>query len=161
MRERNRILIIWITLFIGLCLQIIPWSPEYNIFKPHLLLLIFAYWLIALPHRVGIGTAFVFGALIDLCTGSILGSHAFIYSCIAYLLVFKFQLIRNLALWQQSFIIFGVSVCYNLLVFLLQVSIYHTITISPLILLSSCIDGLLWIVIYLFLRLIRRNFAIN
>jgi rod shape-determining protein MreD len=161
MRERNRILIIWITLFIGLCLQIIPWPPEYNIFKPHLLLLIFAYWLIALPHRVGIGTAFVFGALIDLCTGSILGSHAFIYSCIAYLLVFKFQLIRNLALWQQSFIIFGVSVCYNLLVFLLQVSIYHTITISPLILLSSCIDGLLWIVIYLFLRLIRRNFAIN
>jgi rod shape-determining protein MreD len=161
MRERNRILIIWITLFIGLCLQIIPWLPEYNIFKPHLLLLIFAYWLIALPHRVGIGTAFVFGALIDLCTGSILGSHAFIYSCIAYLLVFKFQLIRNLALWQQSFIIFGVSVCYNLLVFLLQVSIYHTITISPLILLSSCIDGLLWIVIYLFLRLIRRNFAIN
>ncbi|MCO6544332.1 MAG: rod shape-determining protein MreD [Gilliamella sp.] len=161
MRARNRIIIIWMTLLIGLCLQIIPWSESYNIFKPHILILIFAYWLIALPHRVGIGTAFVFGAIMDLCTGSILGTHALIYSFIAYLLVFKFQLILNLALWQQSFIIFGVSVCYNLLVFLLQVSIYHTITISPLILISSCIDGLLWIVIYPFLRLIRQSFAIN
>ncbi|MWP48611.1 MULTISPECIES: rod shape-determining protein MreD [unclassified Gilliamella] len=160
MKARNRIFIIWITLLIGLCLQIIPWS-SYSIFKPHMLMLILVYWLIALPHRVGIGTAFVFGALIDLCTGSILGIHAFIYSFIAYLLVFKFQLIRNLALWQQSFVIFAVSVCYNLLVFLFQVSIYHTITISPLILLSSCIDGFLWIVIYLFLRLVRRSFAIN
>ncbi|MCO6552451.1 MAG: rod shape-determining protein MreD [Gilliamella sp.] len=161
MRGRNRIIIIWITLLIGLCLQIIPWSPSYSIFKPHILILIFAYWLIALPHRVGIGTAFVFGTIMDLCTGSILGVHAFIYSFIAYLFIFKFQLIRNLALWQQSFIIFGISVCYNLLVFLFQVSIYHTITISPLIFISSCVDGLLWVVIYLFLRLIRRSFAIN
>ncbi|OCG46531.1 rod shape-determining protein MreD [Gilliamella sp. Choc5-1] len=160
MRARNRIFIIWITLFIGLCLQTIPWS-SYSIFKPHILMLILAYWLIALPHRVGIGTAFVFGALNDLCTGSISGIHAFIYSFIAYLLVFKFQLIRNLALWQQSFIIFGISICYNLLVFLFQVCIYHTITISPLIFISSCIDSLLWIGIYLFLRLIRRSFAIN
>ncbi|SCB72439.1 rod shape-determining protein MreD [Gilliamella intestini] len=161
MMDRNRIMIIWITLLIGLCLQIIPWSPSYSIFKPHILILIFSYWLIALPHRVGIGTAFVFGIIMDLCTGSILGIHAFIYSFIAYLLVFKFQLIRNLALWQQSFIIFGVSVCYNLLVFLFQICIYHTITISSLIFISSCIDGLLWIAIYLFLRLIRRSFAID
>ncbi|WP_085247370.1 rod shape-determining protein MreD [Gilliamella mensalis] len=161
MRDRNRILIIWMTLLIGLCLQIIPWSSSYNIFKPHLLILILAYWLIALPHRVGIGTAFVFGVMMDLSSGSILGIHAFIYSFIAYLIVFNFQLIRNLALWQQSFIILGISICYNLLVFLFQVSIYHTITISPLILLSSFIDGLLWIAIYLFLRLIRRSFAID
>ena len=163
MRGSNRIslLVIWLTLLIGLCVQIIPWSPEYNIFKPHLLMLIMAYWLIALPHRIGMGVAFLLGIVLDLFSGSLLGVHAFIVSCVAYLLIFKFQLIRNLALWQQSIIIFAVSLCYNLLVFLFQVSIYHTITISPLILVSSLIDGLLWIVIYLSLRLIRRNFAVN
>ncbi len=163
MRGSNRIsvLVIWLTLLIGLCVQIIPWSPEYNIFKPHLLMLIMAYWLIALPHRIGMGVAFLLGIVLDLFSGSLLGVHAFIFSCVAYLLIFKFQLIRNLALWQQSIIIFAVSLCYNLLVFLFQVSIYHTITISPLILVSSLIDGLLWIVIYLSLRLIRRNFAVN
>ena len=163
MRGSNRIslLVIWLTLLIGLCVQIIPWSPEYNIFKPHLLMLIMAYWLIALPHRIGMGVAFLLGIVLDLFSGSLLGVHAFIFSCVAYLLIFKFQLIRNLALWQQSIIIFAVSLCYNLLVFLFQVSIYHTVTISPLILVSSLIDGLLWIVIYLSLRLIRRNLAVN
>lgn len=163
MRGNNRIsiLVIWLTLLIGLCVQIIRWSPEYNMFKPHLLMLIMAYWLIALPHRIGMGMAFLLGIILDLFSGSLLGIHAFIFSCVAYLLMFKFQLIRNLALWQQSIIIFAVSLCYNILVFLFQVSIYHTITISPLILVSSFVDGVLWIVIYLFLRLIRRNFAIN
>ncbi|OTQ75325.1 MULTISPECIES: rod shape-determining protein MreD [unclassified Gilliamella] len=159
--NRTSIVVIWLTLLIGLCIQIIPWSTEYNIFKPHLLMLIMAYWLIALPHRIGMGMAFLLGIVLDLFSGSLLGIHAFILSCIAYLLMFKFQLIRNLALWQQSIIIFAVSLCYNSLVFLFQVSIYHTITISPLILVSSIVDGILWIVIYLFLRLIRRSFAIN
>ena len=159
--NRISIVVIWLTLLIGLCIQIIPWSTEYNIFKPHLLMLIMAYWLIALPHRIGMGMAFLLGIVLDLFSGSLLGIHAFILSCIAYLLMFKFQLIRNLALWQQSIIIFAVSLCYNSLVFLFQVSIYHTITISPLILVSSFVDGILLIVIYLFLRLIRRSFAIN
>lgn len=161
MKNPRGILVIWITLFLGLCLQIIPWTPSYNIYKPHVLMLFLAYWLIALPHRVGIGTAFVLGIIMDLFSGTIIGIHAFIFSIIAYLLIFKYQLIRNLALWQQCFIIFGISICYNLLMFLFQVSIYHTITMSPLILLSSLVDGVLWIVIYLFLRLVRRSFAIN
>lgn len=161
MRGRNRIFVIWITLLVGLCLQIIPWSPDYYMFKPHWLILILAYWLIALPHRVGIGTSFIFGIILDLCSGSILGVHAFIFSIIAYLLVFKCQLVRNLALWHQSFIILGVSICYNALVFIFQVIIYHTITMSPLILLSSCVDGFLWIFMYLLLRLIRRSCAID
>jgi rod shape-determining protein MreD len=163
MRGNNRIsiLIIWLILLIGLCLQIIPWLPEYDSFKPHLLMLIMAYWLIALPHRVGVGTAFLLGIILDLFSGSLLGIHAFMFSCVAYLLLFKYQLIRNLALWQQSIIIFFISLFYNLLLFLFQISIYHTITISPLILASSVVDGVLWIVIYLFLRLMRRNFAIN
>lgn len=161
MKNPRGILVIWITLFLGLCLQIIPWTPSYNIYKPHVLMLFLAYWLIALPHRVGIGTAFILGIIMDLFSGTIIGIHAFIFSIIAYLLIFKYQLIRNLALWQQCFIIFGISICYNLLIFLFQVSIYHTITMSPLILLSSLVDGVLWIVIYLFLRLVRRSFAIN
>ncbi len=159
--NRISILIIWLTLLIGLCVQIIPWSPEYNMFKPHLLVLILAYWLIALPHRVGMSVAFLLGIVLDLFSGTLLGIHAIIFCCVAYLLMFKFQLIRNLALWQQSIIIFAVSLCYNLLIFLLQVIIYHTVTISPLIFISSFVDGLLWIVIFLFLRLIRRKFAIS
>lgn len=153
--------VIWLTIFIGLLLQIMPWSASFYIFKPHWLMLILIYWIVALPHRVGITTAFLIGIIIDLFLGSILGVHGFIFSVIAYLVMFRFQLIRNLALWQQSFIIFSLSIIYDLLVLLFQIIIYRMMTISPLIFLSSLVDGLLWIWIFLLLRQIRRCFAID
>ena len=67
--NRISIVVIWLTLLIGLCIQIIPWSTEYNIFKPHLLMLIMAYWLIALPHRIGMGLAFILVIVLDLFSG--------------------------------------------------------------------------------------------
>lgn len=153
--------VIWVTIIIGLLLQIMPWSSSFYIFKPHWLMLILIYWIVALPHRVGITTAFLVGIIIDLFLGTLLGIHAFIFSLIAYLVLFRFQLIRNLALWQQSFIIFGLSICYDLLLLLFQIILYRVITITPLIFFSSFVDGILWAWIFLLLRQIRRCFAID
>ncbi|MDF7671196.1 rod shape-determining protein MreD [Orbaceae bacterium ESL0721] len=159
--KSSRTFIIWITLFIGIFLQILPWTSSLYMLKPHWVMLILVYWLLALPHRIGIGSAFIMGIILDLFTGTAIGIHAFIFSVIAYLALFRFQLIRNLALWQQSIIIFLLSVCYDLLLFLFEMSIYHIITMSPMILLSSVIDGFLWTWIYFLLRQIRRSFGIK
>ena len=153
--------VIWVTITIGLLLQIMPWSSSFYIFKPHWLMLILCYWFVALPHRVGITTAFLSGIIIDLFLGTMLGVHAFIFTVIAYLILFRFQLIRNLARWQQCFIIFGLSICYDLLLLLFQIAIYRTITLTPMIFLSSFVDGVLWIWIFSLLRQIRRRFAID
>ncbi|GAA5113205.1 rod shape-determining protein MreD [Orbus sasakiae] len=157
----NNYSMIWITLFIGLLLQILPWTSSFYMFKPHWLMLIMIYWVLALPHRVGIWTAFLVGIILDLFSGTILGVHAFIFSVIAYLVVFRFQLIRNLALWQQSFIIFGLSLTYDLLLFIFEIMIYQMITLSPMVFLSAFIDGVLWTWVFLLLRQIRRAFAID
>lgn len=157
----NNYSMIWITLFIGLLLQILPWTSSFYMFKPHWLMLIMIYWVLALPHRVGIWTAFLVGIILDLFSGTILGVHAFIFSVIAYLVIFRFQLIRNLALWQQSFIIFGLSLTYDLLLFIFEIMIYQMITLSPMVFLSAFIDGVLWTWVFLLLRQIRRAFAID
>ncbi|WP_392558477.1 rod shape-determining protein MreD [Orbus mooreae] len=153
--------VIWVTLLIGLLLQIIPWTSSFYMLKPHWLMLVTIYWVLALPHRVGIWTAFLIGMILDLFSGTVLGVHAFIFSVIAYLVIFRFQLIRNLALWQQAFIILALSLLYDLLLFIFQITIYQMITMSPLIFLSSCIDGMVWIWLFLLLRQIRRGFAID
>lgn len=153
--------IIWVTLFSGLLLQIIPWTSSFYVLKPHWLMLITIYWIIALPHRVGIWTAFLIGLILDLFSGTVLGVHAFIFSIIGYLAIFRFQLIRNLALWQQAFIILALSLIYDLLLFLFEIILYRMITISPLIFLSSCLDGIIWGWLFLLLRQIRRSFAID
>ncbi|RKS85931.1 rod shape-determining protein MreD [Orbus hercynius] len=152
---------IWVTLFIGLLLQIMPWTSSFYMLKPHWLMLITMYWVLALPHRVGIWTAFLVGIILDLFSGTVLGVHAFIFALIAYLILFRFQLVRNLALWQQSFIIFGLSCCYDLMLFIFEILIYQMITISPLIFLSAFIDAVIWTWLFLLLRQIRRAFAID
>ncbi|WP_392561329.1 rod shape-determining protein MreD [Orbus sturtevantii] len=153
--------VICLTLFVGLLLQIMPWTSSIYVLKPHWLMLVLVYWILVLPHRIGIGTAFLVGIILDLFLGTVLGVHAFIFSLIAYLVLFRVQLVRNLALWQQSFIIFALSFIYDLLLFIFEIAIYQMITFSPLIFLSMFVDGILWIWIFLLLQQIRHNFAIE
>lgn len=153
--------VIWFTLIVGIILQVVPQFSSFYIFTPHWLMLILAYWALALPHKVGMTTAFVMGILLDLFSGTVLGVHAFIFSVIIYLMTFRFQLIRNMALWQQAIFLFILSSLYNLLLFAFEAIIYHMITISPVIFLSSVVDSILWIGIFMLLRQIRRFFGID
>ena len=50
------------------------WSPDF-------LALVLVFWSIHQPQRVGIGLAFVFGLLVDVHQGAMLGQHALAYTC--------------------------------------------------------------------------------
>lgn len=158
--DANNYWIIWITFLVGLFLQIMPWSSIIYMLKPSWLLLILIYWVLALPHRVGITTAFIVGLIWDVFSGTVLGVHAFMFSCVAYLVLFRYQLLRNLALWQQSFVVFGLSLFANILLYVFEIIIYQSLSASPTFVLSSISNGVLWTWMFLLLRQIRRRFAI-
>lgn len=155
----NRWVII-LMLLLGILLQILPMTASFGLIKPNWLLLILVYWVIALPHRVSIGTAFILGIIIDLFSGAMLGVHVFAFCVVAYLATFKFQLIRNLALWQQSLVIIFLSMCYDLCLFILEIIINHSITLTPAIFLSEVMNGVIWLFIFLLLRYVRRRFRV-
>jgi rod shape-determining protein MreD len=64
------------------------WSPDW-------VALTLAFWVIHQPRRIGVGTAFVFGLLMDAHTGTLLGLHGLAYTVLAYLCT----LIHRRLLW--------------------------------------------------------------
>jgi rod shape-determining protein MreD len=92
-----RPLFIWSSLVAALALSMLlnmggfgraEWVPD-------VLAVVLVFWAIHQPLRVGIGSAFCLGLVLDIHQGSLLGQHAMAYSALCYLAI----AIRRRLLW--------------------------------------------------------------
>jgi rod shape-determining protein MreD len=104
MRSRQQLLLpanplfVWGSLIVALMLNVLmstllgraAWPPD-------VLALALVFWVIHQPLRIGVGTAFVFGLLMDVHQGALLGQHALAYTALSY---FSITIARRL-LWYS------------------------------------------------------------
>lgn len=75
-------LFIALSLLAALAFNLLPLGR--NPAVPDLLALTLTFWAVHQPRRIGIGTSFVFGLLMDVHQGALLGQHALAYTLLAF-----------------------------------------------------------------------------
>jgi rod shape-determining protein MreD len=76
---------IWFTLFLALGFNLIPLGRQPAM--PDVLAVVLVFWNVHQPLRVGVGAAFMFGVLMDVHDGALLGQHALAYTLMSFVAV--------------------------------------------------------------------------
>ena len=152
--------VIWTTLCIAMLLSILPMPEWARPFRPQWVTLVLLYWAIALPHRVGVGSGFVAGILLDVLTGTLLGQHALGLSIVTFIAIQLHQRIRVFPFWQQSLGILILLLIEHLLALWVTGA---TRGVAPGLVYwaAPLIGALLWPWIFVTLRKVRRHFKVS
>ena len=157
-------LTIWVTIIAGMVLTVVRMPQflpvELGFLRPDWVAMILVYWIIALPHRVGISTAWLAGILVDVLLGSPIGQHALSYVLIAYVAVSFYQRIRMFSVWQQATILFSLLGLNQLIGFWVE-SIVGLAGWRFWYLLPAVSGSFLWPSVFLMLRYLRRRIGMT
>ena len=152
--------VIALTLLCAFLLSEVAWPGVLQLFHPDWVAMTLIYWGMALPQRVGIGTFWVVGLLLDVARGGLLGQHALALAAVAYVVTQTYRQIRVLPLWQQTFSILLLLAIERILLFWISGVIGYPP--RDWWYLAPALGGMvLWPLLFIVLRDVRRYFQIN
>jgi rod shape-determining protein MreD len=156
-RGGSIILLSFVTAFV---LTIIPLPAILDIFSPEFITLTLIYWCMALPNRIGLGTAWTAGLFLDVLRDTLLGQHALALTLVAFFILQLHQRIRVFPLWQQAISI-GVLVLIQVALVLWIKGIMGEKTDIWVALLPVFTTSLFWPPVFLLMRYLRRYYQVS
>jgi rod shape-determining protein MreD len=156
----SNIWFVWLTLALALLLSVASMPKFMELGRPLWLALFLTYWVLAVPHRVGMTTAWCLGLLADVLNGSLLGQNALILTLITFLVLTLHQRLRMFPMWQQSMVllvVFGLAQLVQLWLNALTGSRPPTLTFV----LPALISALLWPWVCAILRGFQQRLGVN
>jgi rod shape-determining protein MreD len=152
---------ILLTFVLACVLGVAPLPDWLVVWRPEWIILVLVYWVIALPHRVGLMTAWLVGFFVDVLEGSLLGLNAIALTLIAYVALSLYQRLRMFTPLQQSIIILMLTGVHQLLIFWVQTATSQNIPPNLLFVVSALSSALLWPVVFVVLRYGRRTLSVT
>ncbi len=116
----SAILVIALSFLVALALSILPLPDWILSIQPLWLVLVIVYWIMAMPHRISVGIAWVLGLLLDVLYGTLLGEHALALCVVAFFAQRLHRQIRMFPLMQQACCIFILVIIYQALLLWIQ-----------------------------------------
>lgn len=152
--------VIVLSFLAAMTLSILPLPEWARPFRPDWVALVLLYWCMALPQRVGVGTAWGIGLLMDALTTSLLGQHALGFALAVYLALRFHQQIRVFPLWQQALSVL-VLLSIKQLPLLWVAGILGRPIHGLTVWLPPLMGTILWPWIFVILRDVRRRFHVT
>lgn len=156
----SNVWVVWLSLALALLLSVTSIPAFMEVGRPLWLALFLAYWVLAVPHRVGMATAWCVGLLTDVLNGSLLGQNALVLTLISFLVQTLHQRLRMFPMWQQSvvlLVIFGLAQLVQLWLNALTGNRPPTL----LFILPALVSALLWPWVCTLLRVVHLRLRVN
>ena len=162
MQDRpHSIWVIFLSFFIAYLLAIVP-LPEWAMnYRPEWVPMVLIYWTMALPYRVGIGSAWAVGLVLDVLEGSTLGVNALALVVVAYVALSLHQRMRMFSALQQSGLVLALVGLNLMLCNWLQIVTGQSVSSNLMFLTAALTSAVTWPSVFLLLRQIRRRFDVH
>jgi rod shape-determining protein MreD len=95
----------------------LPLPRSVDAFRPDWVALLMIFWAFSLPRSYSVGIAFLFGIVLDVAQGTLLGQHALALVVVVYLTVKFHLLMRVFPPLQLTATIFALLALYQFLLF--------------------------------------------
>ncbi|MHB1566461.1 MAG: rod shape-determining protein MreD [Acidiferrobacter sp.] len=156
----RQIAVIMATFVIAMLLAIMPMPASVQLLRPDWVALVLAYWCLAIPDRVGVGSGWLVGLALDGLYGSLLGEQALAKALLAYLTLHFYLRLRMFPRWQQALAIGGLIGVSDLVVLMIRSLVHGAPPIwsdtAPMV-----ANVLLWPFVFVILREVRRRAKIS
>ena len=161
---QNRAHSIWVILlsfFIAYLLAIVPF-PEWAMnYRPEWVPMILIYWAMALPYRVGIGSAWAAGLVLDVLEGSTLGVNALALVVVAYVALSLHLRMRMFSTLKQSGLVLALVGLNLMLCNWLQIVTGQSVSSNLMFLMAAVTSAVIWPSLFQLLRQMRRSFDVR
>ena len=159
--KSNGVWVIVLSFFLAYLLAIVPF-PEWAMnYRPEWVPMVLIYWIMALPYRVGIGSAWCAGLILDILEGSVLGLNAIGLVVVAYVTSSIHLRFRMFSSIQQSGLVLVLLGINLFLSHWLKVITGYTAASDMMFIMGALTSSVLWPSLFQLLRQIRRGFEVR
>lgn len=152
--------VILLSFIVALALTIVPLPDMLEVARPDWVVMVLVYWVMALPHRIGIGIAWIVGLFVDVVRDTLLGEYAIALAIIAFIVIHLHQRLRVFPVWQQALTVALLIILQYILVFWIK-GITGELPNFWMMLLPAFSTLIFWTPVYLILRQVRRRYQIS
>jgi len=148
------------TLVLAALFTVLPLPLWLEAYRPEWVALVVIYWVVALPDRIGLFSAWIAGFFMDVLEGSLLGLNALALALVTYLALSLYQRMRMFTAIQQSSTILMLVGIHQLLSFWVLTANSQNTAPNLIFMISALSSAIIWPFVFLGLRYIRRTFNV-